>query len=172
MATDCRSPPDSVPTGCSVSRMSMPILRSSSLAIRFALATSIQRSGPTPFLGSSPSQKLRHTDISGTTARSWYTVAMPRSSASRGESNVTGSPSMQDVAGARPVHAGEDLDERRLAGAVVAEHARHLAGLDRRRDAFQGDDVAVVLAQVAHLEQGGWPDPPSGSSARWLAVDR
>ncbi len=48
----------------------MPILSSSSLAIRFALGTSIQRSGPMPFLGSSPSQKLRHTDIRGTTAKS------------------------------------------------------------------------------------------------------
>ena len=71
MATDWRSPPESVPTNCSRSRMSMPILRSSSLAMRFALGMSIQRNGQMPRLGSSPSQKLRHTDISGTTARSW-----------------------------------------------------------------------------------------------------
>ena len=71
----------------------MPILSSSSLAIRFAFGMSIDWNGPNPRRGSSPSQKLRHTDISGTTARSWYTVAMPRSRASRGEANVTSSPS-------------------------------------------------------------------------------
>ena len=93
MATDWRSPPDSVPTNCSVSRMSMPILSSSSLATRLALGMSTQRTGQMPLLGSSPSQKLRQTDISGTTARSWYTVAIPRSSASRGDLNWTSSPS-------------------------------------------------------------------------------
>ena len=93
MATDCRSPPDSVPTGCSVSRMSMPILPSSSLAMRFARGMSMRLNGPNPLRGSSPSQKLRQTDISGTTARSWKTVAIPASRASRGEVNLTRSPS-------------------------------------------------------------------------------
>ena len=47
-----------------------------------------------PFLRFSlPRKKFRQTGISGTTARSWYTVAMPRSSASRGELKLTGSPS-------------------------------------------------------------------------------
>ena len=152
MATDWRSPPDSVPTACSVSRMSMPILSSSSLAIRFAFGMSIHRNGPNPRRGSSPSQKLRHTDISGTTARSWYTVAMPRSRASRGEANVTSSPSRRTLPSLGLVHTGEDLDERRLAGAVVAEHARDLTGPHRRGDPLEGDDVAVVLAEVANLE--------------------
>ena len=40
---------------------------------------------------------MRHTDISGTIARSWYTVAMPLASASRGESNETSSPFMRIV---------------------------------------------------------------------------
>ena len=36
---------------------------------------------------------MRHTGINATTARSWYTVAMPLASASLGESKVIGSPS-------------------------------------------------------------------------------
>src|SRR5215210_9361239 len=43
MATDWRSPPESVPTGCSVSRMSMPIFAISDLAMR--LAAAIARAG-------------------------------------------------------------------------------------------------------------------------------
>jgi hypothetical protein len=51
------------------------------------------------------------------------------------------------------VHAREDLDERRLAGTVVTEDARHLAGVDTDADVLQRDDVAEVLRHVAHLEQ-------------------
>ncbi len=46
-----------------------------------------------PLRTSLPRKKLRQTGISGTTARSWYTVAMPSSSASRGELKATGVPS-------------------------------------------------------------------------------
>ena len=53
----------------------------------------MRRSGPAPFVGSEPRKKLRQIDISGTVARSWKTVAIPRSLASRGELNVVGSPS-------------------------------------------------------------------------------
>ena len=40
-----------------------------------------------------PRKKLRHTGINGTTARFWYTVAMPLPNASFGEVNLIGSPS-------------------------------------------------------------------------------
>ena len=36
------------------------------------------------------------------------------------------------LAAVRPVHAGDDLDQRRLAGAVLADQRVHLAGLQRR----------------------------------------
>ena len=54
---------------------------------------SIRRSGPAPFSGSEPRKKLRQIAISGTVARSWNTVAMPASLASRGEQKRVGSPS-------------------------------------------------------------------------------
>src|SRR5581483_5813603 len=51
------------------------------------------------------------------------------------------------------LRAREDLDQARLACAVVAEDARHLAGVDVHGDAPQGDDVAVVLRHVLGLEE-------------------
>src|SRR5439155_401768 len=53
------------------------------------------------------------------------------------------------------VHAGEDLDQRRLAGPVVAEDARHLARVDMEGDVLQRQDVAEVLGHVLELEQVG-----------------
>ena len=88
-----RSPPDSVPTVWSGSRTSMPILDISSRMIRWAPLMSSRWSGPRPRVGSLPRKKLRHTDISGTVARSWNTVAIPRARASRGPEKLTGSPS-------------------------------------------------------------------------------
>ena len=93
IATAWRSPPDSVPTVWLGSRTSMPILAISSRMIRCAPLMSIRWSGPRPLVGSLPRKKLRHTDISGTVARSWNTVAMPRARASRGPAKITGSPS-------------------------------------------------------------------------------
>src|SRR4029079_8175073 len=53
----------------------------------------------------------------------------------------------------RPVGAGEDLDEGGLAGAVVAEDARHLARVHVGGDVLERDDVAVVLADAVNLQQ-------------------
>ena len=47
------------------------------------------RSGP---VNSRPRKKLRATLMSGTRARSWYTVSMPNSRASRGDSMRTSRP--------------------------------------------------------------------------------
>ena len=71
MASVWRSPPDSVPTAWSVSRMSMPIRFISSWAIPAALRMSNRFSGPTPTVGSLPRKKFRVTLISGMIARSW-----------------------------------------------------------------------------------------------------
>ena len=93
IATDCRSPPDKVPTGWSESRMSMPIFDISSRVTPLAKSTLKRRNGQKPLVGSEPRKKFRQIDISGIIARSWYTVAIPLARASRGESNSTGSPS-------------------------------------------------------------------------------
>src|SRR2546422_5600241 len=49
--------------------------------------------------------------------------------------------------------AREDLDEARLAGAVVAEDTRDLTRVDVHGDVIERDDVAVVLRHAVGLEQ-------------------
>ena len=71
IATDWRSPPESVPTGCDVSRRSIPIPLSASRVTRSAVFPSYVRSGPRPFVGSDPRKKFRLMLISGIIARSW-----------------------------------------------------------------------------------------------------
>ena len=50
----------------------------------------------------------------------------------------------------------EDLDGRRLAGAVRAEQPEDLAGGDLEADAADGLDLAVRLAQAADLDRGSF----------------
>src|SRR5829696_2503585 len=59
----------------------------------------------------------------------------------------------QVAAFAGRVDAGKDLDQRRLAGSVVAEQAHHLPGVDAHRDVFQCDDAAEVARDVLNLEE-------------------
>src|SRR5215472_10811602 len=51
------------------------------------------------------------------------------------------------------LHAGEDLDQARLAGAVVAEDARDLVRVDVHAHVAERDHVAVVLRDPVGLEQ-------------------
>ena len=50
--------------------------------------------------------------------------------------------------------AEEDLDERGLAGAVLAQQAKHFASFDFQADATQSFHLLVALAQVASLDNG------------------
>ena len=52
------------------------------------------------------------------------------------------------------VEAGEHLDQRRLAGAVLAEQAVHLAGPDVEVDAVERPDAGELLDDPGHLQQG------------------
>ena len=45
------------------------------------------------------------------------------------------------------MHAGQDLDQRRLAGAVVADQRHDLAGMDVEIDVGQRRDGAELLAR-------------------------
>src|SRR5262249_17906926 len=53
------------------------------------------------------------------------------------------------------VDAGQDLDQGRFPGAVVAEDAGHLARVHARRDVAQRDHAPVVLREAVDLEQVG-----------------
>ena len=70
----------------------MPIASSSARQTFLALRVSRNFNGPKPTCGSLPRKKFLQTDISGTVARSWKTVAIPAPSASRGEVNDVASP--------------------------------------------------------------------------------
>ena len=50
--------------------------------------------------------------------------------------------------------AGEDLDQRALAGAVLAHQRERLAGSKLKRSVLQGQGAAVGFAQMADREQG------------------
>ena len=58
-----------------------------------------------------------------------------------------------DLALRRQEIAGDNLDQRRLAGAVVAHEAQDLAGLDRQVDASQRLDRAKVLSDAPQFQQ-------------------
>ena len=58
----------------------------------------------------------------------------------------------QDLAGIRAVEPVEDVHQRRLAGAVLAEQRVHLAAPDVEVDVVVGDDARELLADPAHLE--------------------
>ena len=55
--------------------------------------------------------------------------------------------------GIRLMQSRDDLDQRRLARAVVAQHARDLPGPNREIDADEGADVHVRLGDARHLDE-------------------
>src|SRR5206468_1700079 len=59
-----------------------------------------------------------------------------------------------NLAAVRLLGAGQDLHERRLAGAVLADEGVDLAGTHLEADAVERDDTRVALADPAHLEEG------------------
>ena len=90
----------------------------------------------------------------GRATSSWCTTAMPARRASRVDAERLRRAIDDDLAlvAARRVHAAEDLDQRRLAGAVLADEAEHLARLDRERDVVQRAHARELLADAAQLD--------------------
>src|SRR5690606_38824499 len=62
-------------------------------------------------------------------------------------------PLHQVLTGVVLVRPGQDLDQRGLAGAVVAEHAGDLTGVDHGGHPVERDDAAVALADLPDLQQ-------------------
>ena len=58
----------------------------------------------------------------------------------------------EDPAGVGLVEAADDLDQGRLAGAVVADEAEHLAPAQAQVDVGQGGDPAEALGHVLDPE--------------------
>ena len=58
-------------------------------------------------------------------------------------------------AGGGPEQRGEEANRRALAGAVGADEAEHLAGLDLEIQVLDGDEFAVLLAEVLQFDHCG-----------------
>ena len=58
-----------------------------------------------------------------------------------------------DAAGACRQAAGDDLHQRRLASAIVAEKGHHFAAADIEADVLQGFDGAEALGDVLEMKQ-------------------
>jgi hypothetical protein len=71
----------------------------------------------------------------------------------------------EDGALVGPDAAGEDLHERRLAGAVLPEQRAHLAGAQREDEAMERDRPGIALGQPLDGEHVGVRWSPVG--ARW-----
>ena len=72
-----------------------------------------------------------------------------------GRADVAGLAADEEGAGVGADRAGQDLDERRLAGAVRAHQRVDLAGEDRQRRVAEGGDGAVALGHSGGVEDGG-----------------
>ena len=84
----------------------------------------------------------------------WWTMLMPRAIASEGPPILTAVPSsrISPLSGVgQPV---QDVHQRRLAGAVLAEQRVDLARPDLEVDPVVRDDAWIVLGDPAHLERG------------------
>ena len=68
--------------------------------------------------------------------------------------NLDGLTIEADLAGVLAVRAAEDLHQRRLPGAVLAEQHVDVAGVKRQVDVVERDDAGKHLPDAAHLEHG------------------
>ena len=84
---------------------------------------------------------LRTIDCCTASARSWNTVSMPASRERAAFQPLTGLPRTRISPLSRLDDAGENLDQRRLAGAVVADQADDLAVVDVQVDAAERIDA-------------------------------
>ena len=79
-----------------------------------------------------PAKTFSATVRSWKTVGSWYIATMPSRCAACGSPIRRGSPSISDLALVGLDDAGQDLHERRLAGAVLADERVHGARVDAR----------------------------------------
>ena len=86
---------------------------------------------------SRPRKTLSATVICGTRLSSWWMIATPAVCACADVAELHLSPADFEPAGIFGLNPGEDLHQRRLAGAVLAHQRQHLPGGDVEVDAVQ-----------------------------------
>ena len=92
------------------------------------------------------------TVITGISMKCWCTIPTPASIAARGDPSCTARALDPDLALVGVVEPVEDVHQRRLAGAVLAEQRVHLALAEIEADVVVGDDAGEALRDPAHLE--------------------
>ena len=94
-------------------------------------------------------------DRCGIRASSWWMMTMPFCSLSRMPWKRHSSPLKKNSPSydAVGVHARDDLHQRGLAGAVLADQGMDLARADREADVLERLDARELLRDAAHLEQ-------------------
>ena len=101
-----------------------------------------------------PSTMFSATVMTGMSMKCWCTIPIPSAIASRGEAISTRPAVHEDLALVRGGEPVEDVHERRLAGAVLAEQGVHLAAPEVELDVVGGDDPGVPLRDAAQLQHG------------------
>ncbi len=103
-------------------------------------------------LGMRPSEMFSATVSVEASWNSWKMMATPRSRAWRGDEHRVGDAVHDDLAGVGLVVAGDDLDERGLAGSVLAQEGEHGAADGVEVHPVEDLDAAEGLADLASLE--------------------
>ncbi len=88
----------------------------------------------------------------GASLSSWKIIRTPAARARAGVQAAVRLLADAHLARVGLVVAGEDADERRLAGAVLAEQHEHLAGAGVEVDAVEDLDAAERLADLAQAQ--------------------
>ena len=102
--------------------------------------------------GSVASTMFSATVITGISMKCWWTMPTPFSIDGLRRAELGRLAVDQDLALVGPVEAVEDVHQRRLAGAVLAEERVHLALAQVEVDAVVRDDAGEPLRDPAELE--------------------
>ena len=114
------------PTARATARPDRPRGRSAPTAARAGRAPPA-RPSRSRHSGSVPSMMLSSTVRLSASVKCWCTMPMPAASAAAGSPGGSGLPKTSTRAGVGDVVAEQDVHQRRLAGAVLAEQREHLA---------------------------------------------
>ena len=119
---------------------------------RIGAHASSSRSVPNRVRGAWPRKMFSATERSSNSTVSWWIAVMPASKAACALGKLTGCAVERDLAGVRLVDAGQDLDQRRLAGAVLADQRGDLAGIEREADIVQRAHAGEALRDAGKRE--------------------
>ena len=125
---------------------------------------------PVPRLARDRGRCSRRPTGRGTSVVSWVTVAIPARIARRRRRTEPGSPSSTSRAAVRRSWPDDDLQQRRLARAVLAHQRVDLARAQLEVDAAQRVDAAVALVHAERAQRRGGAHCAPVPSARSIAA--